>query len=61
MCVCYVGPHTHCSSTHVLTQMAAVWPKLYGVKAKTCKNVHCCHREKTVAFNWGFVYKEIFF
>ena len=48
----------HCSSSHVLTQMAAVWLKLYSVEAKMCNNVHCCNREKTVTFNWGFGYKK---
>ena len=52
----------HCSSSsHILTQMAAVWSKLFSVKAKICNNVHCCNREKNMIFNWGFAFKKIHF
>jgi len=51
----------HCSSSHVLTQMAAVWSKLYSVMAKMCNNVHCCSREKNMIFNWEFAYKKKYF
>jgi hypothetical protein len=46
----YIMSLPHRTSSHSLPQMAAVYSKLYSVKAKWCHIIHCSDKVETVMF-----------